>query len=742
MNGKEIRKLFNEQCGNFHADVKDEEILKSKEFNSYLNALIFSLTGQECKLETVYDPSNKDVAYTNGSMIFLNTANELSSGYVTLNAKAACLAGIIAHECAHKLYLDFDGIQEAHKKMELGYIFEGISDNIPLTPDEQHWRRSLETAMQTPAFRNVLITIYHQLDNIVADAHDEASLCRDYNGIGVKGLQFSSDALRREMKPLEEMSDWEPLSIVTGLMLQVARYREIISLEKNTIDNSNEAQSVLTLSPFLDEARRTDDYKERAKLLNRCILHLWPYIEDIANQMKQQQQQQNGNGDGSGNSGNDSNSNGSSDGQDSSKGENGSNSGSGSPQPSSSQSSSSQSGSPMPLTPELAKKILEQIQKADQGGTAAPKGNNDQQPQKNRQRNAGNDSQNQGEPNQQGNTVNGGDPTSPNGQDSATNDKQQTEETMGKLMENIRKAIEQQKKQEYINDNAEAIISASLNTEINVASQTSPHKGRPLAMHREQNVTDADKRAYDAVYKTVKVYSQQMQRKIGAILADLREGGIDHHRAYGKIVEARDGYRPDGKFFAKKKLPKELPDMAVAVLLDQSGSMNGDRIKTAIKAAVLLDDFATGLGLPVMIAGHNTAGCSSGTSLYIHTMFDRVGNKDKYRIIKARSNGNNRDGMAINVMVDQLDRRPEDIKMLIIVSDGRPNGDCYGGKAAEDDIKEIVSRARTKGIQVFAAAIGDDKKNIERIYGEGFLDIADLSTLPKKMARLISKRII
>ena len=39
---------------------------------------------------------------------------------------------------------------------------------------------------------------------------------------------------------------------------------------ENTL-NSNEAQSVLTLSPFLDKARRTDDYKERAKLLNRCI---------------------------------------------------------------------------------------------------------------------------------------------------------------------------------------------------------------------------------------------------------------------------------------------------------------------------------------------------------------------------------------------------------------------------------------------------------------------------------------
>ena len=232
-----------------------------------------------------------------------------------------------------------------------------------------------------------------------------------------------------------------------------------------------------------------------------------------------------------------------------------------------------------------------------------------------------------------------------------------------------------------------------------------------------------------------------MQKKVATILEDLREGNIEHHRSYGKLVEARDGYRPDGKFFAKKKLPQEMPDMAVDVLIDQSGSMYGERINTAIKAAILLDDFATGLNLPVMVAGHNTATCD-GTDIYVHTMFDRLSDRDKYRIVKAKADGSNRDGMAINIIVDQLYKRPEDIKMLIIISDGQPNANNYGGAGAEKDIQAIIAKARTKGVQVFAAAIGSDKEKIERIYGEGFLDVSDLASLPKTMARLISKRII
>ena len=46
-----------------------------------------------------------------------------------------------------------------------------------------------------------------------------------------------------------------------------------------------------------------------------------------------------------------------------------------------------------------------------------------------------------------------------------------------------------------------------------------------------------------------------------------------------------------------------------------------------------------------------------------------------------------------------------------------------------------------KGVQIFAAAIGDDRDRIERIYGAGFLDITDLNQLPVMLTNLISRHL-
>ena len=46
---------------------------------------------------------------------------------------------------------------------------------------------------------------------------------------------------------------------------------------------------------------------------------------------------------------------------------------------------------------------------------------------------------------------------------------------------------------------------------------------------------------------------------------------------------------------------------------------------------------------------------------------------------------------------------------------------------------------RKRGIVIFAAAIGDDKENIRRIYQDGFLDITKLEDLPKNMTQLVKQ---
>ena len=76
---------------------------------------------------------------------------------------------------------------------------------------------------------------------------------------------------------------------------------------------------------------------------------------------------------------------------------------------------------------------------------------------------------------------------------------------------------------------------------------------------------------------------------------------------------------------------------------------------------------------------------------------------------------------------------------MIVMSDGQPSASGYGGTAAEEDLRGIKQEYKRKGILFVAAAIGEDKPNIERIYGDSFLDITDLNQLPVKLTSVIKR---
>ena len=101
----------------------------------------------------------------------------------------------------------------------------------------------------------------------------------------------------------------------------------------------------------------------------------------------------------------------------------------------------------------------------------------------------------------------------------------------------------------------------------------------------------------------------------------------------------------------------------------------------------------------------------------------------------------NRDGAALRYVAEQLSRRPETVKLLILVSDGQPADTGYYGTAAEEDLRGIKLEYTRKKILFAAAAIGDDKPSIERIYGDSFLDITDLNQLAVKLTTLVKRHI-
>ena len=275
--------------------------------------------------------------------------------------------------------------------------------------------------------------------------------------------------------------------------------------------------------------------------------------------------------------------------------------------------------------------------------------------------------------------------------------------------------------------------------EIDQTAIGSSHSGK-ICAKRDLEVDASDIKLYERQMEDVKAYSKRLQRRMSDALRDLQEGGVAHHKQFGNRIEAQYAYRPDQKFYANKKLPQDWPSMAISILVDLSTSMRGERLNSAMKATMLLYDFATGLGIPVFVAGHNAV--FGQVNYQIMADFEKVSENDKYRLAHMYLSGCNRDGAAIEVSSSLLAKRSEDVKLLFIISDGQPNDGNYKGETAKKDIQDILTKYRRKGITTFATAIGSDKDKIKAIYGDGYLDITDLTQFPKQLTNMVVKRIM
>ena len=142
-------------------------------------------------------------------------------------------------------------------------------------------------------------------------------------------------------------------------------------------------------------------------------------------------------------------------------------------------------------------------------------------------------------------------------------------------------------------------------------------------------------------------------------------------------------------------------------LIDESGSMSScDRITKARAAALIIHDFCRNLSIPIAVYGHTE---EDDVEVFSYAEYDSEDGKDAYRIMDMSSRCGNRDGAALRFSAERLLQRPEEIKLLIIISDGQPAGTGYYGTAAEADLRGIKQEYSRKGILLFAAAIGDDK---------------------------------
>ena len=271
------------------------------------------------------------------------------------------------------------------------------------------------------------------------------------------------------------------------------------------------------------------------------------------------------------------------------------------------------------------------------------------------------------------------------------------------------------------------------------------HQLVPVNFIRHLDYSQNDVALYNRTMQDMFSVSRRMQRSIKDALRDLEEGDADRFLHFGRLIDTRAAYRLDGRCFMNRFVPSDMPEMAISILVDMSWSMSRDgRDIHSRKAAMMLYDFGQGLHIPVNVAGHTTTGI--GVDYHIFSDFDNISGNDKFRMAQIKHGESvfccNRDGLAIDITANHLAKRPEEIKLLFIICDGRPNHRGYSGEVACEDIQNIVKKYRKKGIEMIACAIGDDKDLIREIYQEAYLDITDLQTMPKTLVNLVKRKLM
>ena len=221
---------------------------------------------------------------------------------------------------------------------------------------------------------------------------------------------------------------------------------------------------------------------------------------------------------------------------------------------------------------------------------------------------------------------------------------------------------------------------------------------------------------------------------------------VSKRKFSGKKFNADKVVNNDLRYFQNNAVKRDTPHTAVALCIDQSGSMMGERAENARDAAICLYDiFEQISAFDVGIFGHRTdysynAGVIKNIDvLQKYCDFGYKPKDVKYSLAQIDGGGGNYDALSIQFVGDRLDQVDADLKILFIITDGLP----YSVK--EDfatELKELAQSFQRKGIQVIVAGIGDDIDRLQEIYeGQIFLDISDSSKLPDTLVSLIRRKL-
>ncbi|GCF93715.1 ATP-binding protein [Enterococcus florum] len=281
-----------------------------------------------------------------------------------------------------------------------------------------------------------------------------------------------------------------------------------------------------------------------------------------------------------------------------------------------------------------------------------------------------------------------------------------------------------------------------LNREARAVLKDTMHAKEGTIVHRPK-ITEQAVAAGKQISDSVRAEVDSLSRVINDLLDKEEQTDYSNGKYYGtRFNPSRVAYG-DLRTFDKKNPPSERPSLALAVRVDESGSMiRENRIDKAKQAAAALSLFAEQTNIPFTLYGDSAdVSQREKTSLYSYKEFNDSFDFLPAKLSTMKPRQNNRDGVVLRILAEKLSHQTAETKILLTISDGQPKAlPDYTGKKAKEDIQSVLADYERQGIIFIAAAIGEDKEQIKELYGqERFVDISDLSKMPNQLLQLIAR---
>jgi len=252
------------------------------------------------------------------------------------------------------------------------------------------------------------------------------------------------------------------------------------------------------------------------------------------------------------------------------------------------------------------------------------------------------------------------------------------------------------------------------------------------AVVREAPVRDGDPawaqhalERHAALVRRVRRDFERLRPRREVLRRQLDGSDLDVDAYVTATADALAGASPDGRLYLADRRMRR--GAAIFLLVDVSASTDswvaGSRrvIDVEREGLLIVGEALAVLGDPHAIFAFRGEGAGNVEVLPLKRFTDHAGPGVRNRIAALEPDGFTRVGAAIRHATALLSREPATQRLLLLLSDGRPNDvDIYEGRYGLEDTRQAFAEARLQGIHPFCLTVDREAPSYaSRVFGDG-----------------------